>query len=93
LDIIDQEQICLAVTLTVFDQGIVLDRVDEFVDEELAREIHHFGRFLFRPKILADRLHQMRFAQSHSTVQIKRVIGLAWGLGYCLRRGMCKLIA
>ena len=75
LNIIDQEQICLAVTLAEFDQRIVLNRVDEFVDEELAREIHDFRRLLSCPKILADRLHQMRFAQPDAAVNEKRVVG------------------
>src|SRR5438309_2584506 len=33
LNIIDQKQICLAVTLAEFHQGIVLNRVNKFVDE------------------------------------------------------------
>src|SRR6266699_882715 len=57
LNIVDQEQIGLAVTFAEFHQSIVLNRVDKFVDEELAREIHHFGGFLLCPKILADGLH------------------------------------
>src|SRR5205807_7843841 len=42
LNVVDQEQIGLAVTFAEFHQSIVLNRVDKFVNEELAREIHHF---------------------------------------------------
>ncbi len=41
MDVVDQEQIGLAIALAEFDQVVVLDRVDELVDEKLAREIHH----------------------------------------------------
>ena len=76
LDVVDQKQIGLAITFPEFDQVVVLDRVDELVDEQLAREIHHFGVLLFRPDVLADRLHQMRLAQSDAAVNEKRVVGL-----------------
>ena len=46
LDVVDQEQIGLAVAFAEFDQVVVLDRVDELVDEKLAREIHHLGVLL-----------------------------------------------
>ena len=62
LDIIDQQKIGLAIALAEFDQGIVLNGVDELVNENLTREVHHFRGFLFVPNILTDRLHQMRFA-------------------------------
>src|SRR3984893_13781439 len=74
LDVIDQEQVGLAITLSEFDQIAVLDRVDELVNEELAREIHHFARFLLRPNVLPDRLHQVRFAQADAAVDKKRIV-------------------
>ena len=77
LDVVDQEQVRLAVALAEFDQVVVLDRVDEFVDEEFAREIHHLGVFLFAPDVLADRLHQVRLAESDAAVNEERIVGLA----------------
>src|SRR5205807_329520 len=41
LNVVNAEQIGLAITLAEFDQVIVLNRVDEFVDEKLARKINH----------------------------------------------------
>src|ERR1041385_6745986 len=66
LDIIDQKQIGLAITLPELYEVVMLDRVDEFVDEHLAGEIHHF-RALFRSDVLPDRLHQVRLAEPHAT--------------------------
>ena len=75
LDVVDQKQIGLAIPLPKFDQVTVLDRVDELVDEKLAREIHHFGVSLLRQNILPDGLHEMRLAQTDAAVNKKRVVG------------------
>ena len=39
LNIVDQQNICLTIALSKPDQPIMLDRVDELVDEPLAREV------------------------------------------------------
>src|SRR5207247_9855702 len=54
LDIVNQKKIGLAITLPEFDQITVLDRIDELVDEEFARDIEHLHVFLLRPHVLAD---------------------------------------
>src|SRR4029077_17262685 len=74
LNVIDEKKIGLAITLAEFHQIAVLDRVDELVDEKFARELDHLGGFLFRPNVLADRLHQMRLAESYAAVNKQRVI-------------------
>ena len=53
LNVVDQKQVGLAIALAEFDQVIVLNRIDELVDEKLARKIHHLGRFSFSPKRIA----------------------------------------
>src|ERR1700730_13381570 len=74
LNVVDEKKIGLAITLAEFHQIAVLNRVDELVDEKFAREIDHLGGFLFRPNVLADRLHQMRLAESYAAVNKQRVI-------------------
>ena len=76
LDVVDQEQIRLAIAFAEFDQVVVLNRVDEFVDEQLAREIHDPGVFGAGADVLADRLHQMRLAEPDPAVNEERVVGL-----------------
>src|SRR6266404_7393120 len=75
LNVIDEQQFGLTITFTKFDQVIVLDRINEFVDEKLAGEIHHFARFLFRPDVMSDRLHQVSLAQPDAAVDKERVVG------------------
>src|SRR5688572_13164099 len=75
LDVVDQQQVRLAITLPELYQRAVLDRVDEFVDEELTREIHHLRVLLFREDVLADRLHQVRLAEPDAAVNEERVVG------------------
>ena len=48
LNVVDQEQIRLPIAFAEFDQVVVLDRVDEFVDEQFAREVHHLRVLLLR---------------------------------------------
>src|SRR6202011_1411637 len=74
LNIVDQEQIGLAITFSELDQVVVLDRIDELVDEKLAREIHHLHAFLFDHDVLADGLHEMRLAQAHAAINKQRVV-------------------
>ena len=92
LDIINQKQVGLAVALTEFHQGIVLNSVDKFVDEQLARQIHHLRRFLFHPDILADGLHQVRLAQTNAAINKERIVSTRGRLGHRQTRGVRDLI-
>src|SRR6476620_2793504 len=74
LNIVDQEQIRLPVTFAEFNQSVVLDGVDEFVDKKFTRQVHHPRRFLFRPDILADRLHQVRLSESDAAINKERIV-------------------
>jgi hypothetical protein len=74
LNVVNAKQIGLAIAFAEFDQVIVLNRVDEFVDEKFARKINHLHVFLFRQNVLADRLHQVRLAKTDAAVDKKRVV-------------------
>src|SRR4029077_1163911 len=80
LNIVDQEQVGLAITFSEFDQIVVLNRVDELVDEKLARKIHHLHAFLFDHHVLADRLHEVRLAEAHAAINKKGVVSSGWRL-------------
>src|SRR5205823_9662039 len=75
-----------------FNQGFLLNWVDEFVYENLTREVHHFPGFLFVPNILTDRLHQVGFAQSDSAIDKEWVIGASRRLRHGQARRMRDLI-
>src|SRR5437762_9085672 len=81
LDVVNQEKISLAIALPEFDQITMLDRVDEFVDEQLTRDVEHLHVFPFGPNELADRLHEMRFAETNTAVNEQGIVGARW----CLR--------
>src|SRR5436190_24065833 len=66
LDVVNQEQIGLPIAFAKFDEVVVLDGVDEFVDKKFARKVHDLGVFLFHSDELSDRLHQVRLAESHA---------------------------
>src|SRR5437867_3942223 len=74
LDVINQEQISLAVTFPELHEIAVLNGVDEFIDEQLAGKVNHFRVFLPpAADMLADRLHQMGFAQPDAAINEKRI--------------------
>ena len=74
LDVVDQEQIRLPIAFAKFHQIVVLNRVDKFVDEKLARKVHDLRVFLLHPDVLADRLHQVRLAEPDPAVNEERVV-------------------
>src|SRR3954469_2925433 len=75
LDVVNQQQIGLAVTFAELDQVVVLNRVDEVVDEELAREIHHLRAFFLCADVLPDGLHEVCLAETHAAINEERVVG------------------
>src|SRR5450432_3760681 len=74
LDVVDQEQVRLSIALPKFDQVVMLDRVDEFVDEEFAGKVHDLRVFLLHPDVLTDRLHEVRLSESDPAVDKERVV-------------------
>src|SRR5260370_39669659 len=88
LNVVNAEQVSLAVTLAEFDQVVVLNCVDKFVDEKLARKINHLHVFLFREHILPDRLHQVRFAKTDAAVNKNRVVSARRCLRDCQTGGV-----
>src|SRR5689334_10001163 len=64
MDVVDQKEVGLAIAFAKFDQVVVLDRIDELVDENLAREIHHPGVLAAGDDVLADGLHQVGLAEA-----------------------------
>src|SRR5206468_996971 len=74
LNVVNQKNVGLAITLPEFDQITVLDCVDELVDEQLTRDVKHLHVFPFRPDELADGLHKMGLAQTDAAVNEQRIV-------------------
>src|SRR6266576_5031126 len=74
LDVVNQEEISLPITLPEFDQIAVLDRIDELVDEQFTGEVHHLHVSLLGPDILADGLHQVGLAKTDTAINEQRVV-------------------
>lgn len=81
LDIVDEQDIDIAVAVSKGRVALVLDRVDEFVGEGFAGHVHYL---LFRGvghDVIADGLHQVGFAETDAAVDKQRVV--------LFRRGFC----
>src|SRR5436190_5060618 len=92
LNVIDQKKICLAIAFSELNQVTVLDRVDELVDEEFARDVDHFHVFLLRPGALTDGLHQMGLAETDAAINEQRVVCARRRLRNSETRCMCNFV-
>src|SRR5438093_3096687 len=92
LDVVYQEEIDLAITLSEFDQITVLDRVDELVDEQFTGDINHLYVFLLGPNVLADGLHQVGLAKTDTAINEQRVVRACGRLRHGQSGGMRNFI-
>src|SRR5689334_5912212 len=74
LNVVDQKEVGLPVTLAELDQVTVLNRVNELVDEQLTRDVNHLHVFSLCPDKLADGLHEMRLAETHAAIDEQRIV-------------------
>ena len=81
LDIVDHQDIRVAVFLAEFHQCAVLDGIDELVGKLLAGKVNDARGFLVVDDVVADGLQQVRLAQAASAVNEKGIVGLGGRLG------------
>ncbi len=93
MDVVDHQQIDVAIAMAELMHVAVLDRQDELVDERIAGEIQDPRVGLLLEHLLADGLKQMRFAKTDAAMDEQRVVRLAGLLGDGHRRGVGKTIA
>src|SRR5215831_6469475 len=92
LDVIDQEQIGLSITLSKLNQIIVLNGVDELVDKQLTGKIHHLRILFLSANVLADCLHEVGLAQTNAAIDKERVVSPCRRLGNGKTGRVCNLI-
>src|SRR5258708_1058578 len=92
MNIVDQQHIRLAITFPELDQSIVLNGVNDLIREPLAGEVHDFEVLLPVCYLLTNRLHQVRLAETHSSIYEQRIVSLRGGLGDRQRGRMRKLV-
>ena len=91
LNIIDQKHIDAPVLLAELGCGIVVfvsDCIDQFVRELLGGHVHDLGVWVILQNKVCDRVHQMRFAESNTSINEKRVVDLS--RGFCNGKG-CRV--
>ena len=88
LDVVDQQHIDVAVAPFELGAGVRADRVDELVQERLARHVGDPVVGVVLPDVVSDRLQEMGLAQSGVAVDEQRVVGPTGRLGHRQRRGV-----
>jgi hypothetical protein len=92
LDIVDEQDVRLAIFFAELYQVVVLDGVDVLVREFFRRHIRDARAFLAVENVLADGVQQMGFAQTNPAVKEKRVVRFAGRLRDGEGGGVGKII-
>ena len=92
LNIVHEENIDRAEAVAKADHAVKAQRIDHFVGEFFGADIREPRRRIALLDQVADRLHQVRLAHSHSAIEKQRVVGLGGLLGDGLGRRVRELI-
>ena len=85
LDIVNQQDVYLAVFGLKCAGAVVLNGVDEVVGELFAGYVANLDSWIKAQRVVADRVQEVGLAQPRVSIDKQRVIGLCRGLGHCER--------
>ena len=68
LNIIDEQNINIAVFISKFLVFIAADGIDQFIGESFTGDLEHFCFRIFIQDIMGNRMHQMGFAQTYISI-------------------------
>ena len=92
LDVVDEEDVDLAVAAPEGVRGVVPDRVDELVHERLGRDVPDSAELVHVAHVVPDRVQEVGLAQSGRAVDEERVVGAGRGLGDRERGGVGEAV-
>src|SRR6266404_2172045 len=92
LNIVDQEEIDVAVLGAKLCSAVVADRIDELVGEAFRREVEEAKRRIEACHLVTDGVQEMRLAETDTAVDEERIVGLRWELGDRMASRLSKLV-
>ncbi len=81
LNVVNQQNVYVAVFVAKAFRPVVPDGVDEFIREFLRGNVHDAACRVMFQNVMADRMHQVRFSQPDPSVQKQRVVCFGKRLG------------
>jgi hypothetical protein len=81
LDVVDEQDVDVAVALTELGQAVLLEGLDELIGEFLRRKVGHAGVGVVTQDRVANGVHQVGFAQPGVAIDEKGIVGLRRSLG------------
>ena len=93
LDVVDQQQLHVAVAVAERRHAVIADGLDQFVDEGLGGEVHDPRPGVALEETVADRVQQMGLAEADAAVEKQRVVGLGMPVGDGEARRVGHLVA
>ena len=88
LDVVDEQDVDLAVAAAEGVAGVVADRVDELVHQRLGGDVPDAAQLVDVPDVVADRVEEVGLAQPGGPVDEERVVGPGRVLGDRERGGV-----
>ena len=92
LDVIHEQDVYAPIAFTEIQHPVVANGIDHLVHEPLGRDVGQFQRLEVIEHIVPDRVHQVRLAEPHPTVNEQRIVGARGGLGDGAAGGMRELV-
>ena len=93
LDVVDQQAVDVPELLPEFRHLVVADGIDQFIHEDLRRDIDHVQVRKKFQGLQADGVEQVGLSQSHAAVDEQRVVIFRRLLGDGRGGGMGELVA
>ena len=93
LDVVDQQNINIAIAIAELFGLLPANGVDQVVGELFARHIQHIDVGILRQRRIADGVQQVGFAQTDTAIQKQRVVRLGRMIGHCHTGGTRQPIA
>ena len=92
LNIVDNEDVDVAVASLECSGLIVANAVDEFIREFLGTDISNSCSAVQRPRVMTDCVKQVSLAETRTPVDEQRVVGGSGALGYSDGGGVCEAV-
>src|SRR2546423_80581 len=92
VNIIDKQQIGLAITAAKLCASPVENRADQLVHELLSSHISDASLWISQQCLVRNRLHEMGFPQTRVAVDKEGIVNLSWRLTYGVSRRRSELV-
>ena len=93
VDVVDEQEIYMAIAPAEIGRGAVLDGVDELIGKLLGGDVDHLAAVVHMTDVMANSLHEMGLAEPDTTVDEERIVRASERLRNGKARGLTEMVA